>query len=69
MVKHALLDELCKKEENNKPVVINVVAKRVRQLFRGDKPLVEDRHLTDQADVAVKEFLEGKLQIKKKEEK
>lgn len=69
MFKHALLDELCKKEDNNKPVVINMIAKRIRQLFRGDKQLVDDRHLTDPTDVAIKEFLEGKLQVKKKDEK
>lgn len=64
MVKRHLLEELCKKEDKE-PLIINMIAKRVRQLLRGDKALVEDRQLVDSVDVAIKEFIDGKLQVKK----
>jgi DNA-directed RNA polymerase subunit omega len=59
-----LLEELIKKEDKS-PLVINMISKRVRQLYRGDKPAVEDHQSVDSVEVAVKEFLEGKLEIKK----
>jgi DNA-directed RNA polymerase subunit K/omega len=59
-----LLYELLKKEGKS-PLVINMIAKRVRQLYRGDKSMMDDHQLTDSVEVAVKEFLDGKLEIKK----
>ena len=59
-----LLDELLRKEDKN-PLVINMIAKRVRQLYRGDKPAVDDHQSVDSVEVAVKEFLDGKLEVKK----
>lgn len=58
------LDELTKKEDKA-PLVINMISKRVRQMYRGDKPMIEDRQIVDSVDIAVKEFLEGKLTVKK----
>ncbi|MBI1884115.1 MAG: DNA-directed RNA polymerase subunit omega [Chlamydiae bacterium] len=63
MVKRQLLEEICKKEINGH-LVINMITKRVRQLFRGDKSMVEDPHVVDCVDIAIKEFLDGKLQVK-----
>lgn len=61
------LEELIKREERPN-LAINMIAKRVRQLFRGDKPLVEDHHLVDPVEIAIKEFLDGKLEVKKQQE-
>jgi len=58
-----LLYELLKKEGKS-PLVINMIAKRVRQLYRGDKPMM-DHPSVDSVEVAVKEFLDGKLEIRK----
>ena len=62
-----LLEELLRKEEKT-PLVINMISKRVRQLYRGDKPTVDDHHTVDSVEIAVKEFLDGRLEIRKSAE-
>lgn len=60
-----LLEELVRKEDRGNPLIINMISKRVRQLFKGDRAMIEDRQLTDPIDIAVREFLDGKLTLKK----
>ncbi len=64
MVNRNLLEDLCKKEEKT-TLVVNMIAKRVRQLMRGDRATVDEKHLKDPVDVAIKEFLNGKILVKK----
>ena len=45
------------------PLLINIIAKRVRQLLRGDRPLIEARDLKDPVQIAFKEYYLGKLKI------
>lgn len=46
----------------NVPLLINVVARRVRQLNAGQRPLVKpDNANMQNADLALKEIAEGKL--------
>ncbi len=43
------------------PLLINVVSKRVRQLNQGRPPLVQVQGRMGQADIALKEIIEGKI--------
>lgn len=44
------------------PLLINVVSKRVRQLNRGERPLIKpDSRDMENLDLALKEIAEGKL--------
>ena len=45
------------------PLLINIISKRVRQLLRGDRPLVETRNLKDPVKIAFKEYYLGKLKV------
>ena len=46
----------------NIPLLINVVARRVRQLNRGQRPLLKpDTPQTPALDIALREIAEGKL--------
>ncbi len=46
----------------NVPLLINLVSRRVRQLNRGDRPLVKpDSAHMEKLDIALKEVAEGKL--------
>ena len=46
----------------NIPLLINVVARRVRQLNRGQRPLLKpDTPQTPHLDIALREIAEGKL--------
>lgn len=45
----------------NPNILINVVSKRVKQLKRGEKPLVESLERLDLEDVALREIIEGKI--------
>lgn len=46
----------------NKPVLINVIAQRVRHLNNGDRALVKpDGPYMEKIDIALKEVAEGKL--------
>ena len=45
----------------NQQLLINVVSKRVRQLGLGHRPMVETTPLMSVTDIALKEFLAGKL--------
>lgn len=54
--------EKAKERMPNIPLLINVVSKRVRQLNRGDRPLIKpDTPDMDNLDLALKEIAEGKL--------
>ncbi|MDP3980840.1 MAG: DNA-directed RNA polymerase subunit omega [Chlamydiota bacterium] len=60
-------DEIIKKVLDigmREPVLVNAVSKRIRELLRGDKPLVEAAHLRTYMDIALKEILEGKIIVK-----
>ncbi len=46
----------------NIPLLVNIVRRRVRQLNRGERPLVKpDSPQMDNFDLALKEIAEGKL--------
>ncbi len=42
-------------------VLINVVSRRVKQLKRGSRPLVESLEKLSPEDVALREIIEGKI--------
>jgi DNA-directed RNA polymerase subunit omega len=42
-------------------VLINVVSRRVKQLRRGNRPLVESLEKLSQEDIALREVIEGKI--------
>lgn len=54
--------EAAKDRIPNIPLLINVVARRVRQLNRGQRPLLKpDTPQTPTLDIALREIAEGKL--------
>jgi DNA-directed RNA polymerase subunit omega len=42
-------------------VLVNVVSKRVKQLKRGHRPLVESLEKLNPEDIALREIIEGKI--------
>jgi DNA-directed RNA polymerase subunit K/omega len=47
-----------------KYMIVNVISKRVRELYRGAKPLVEKSHSDEEAEyIALHEFEQGKLSV------
>jgi DNA-directed RNA polymerase subunit omega len=42
-------------------ILINVVSRRVKQLKRGHRPLVESLEKLDPEDIALREVIEGKI--------
>ena len=44
-------------------VLVNVVSKRVRQLIRGQRPMVERGLRNDLAEIALREIIEGKVTV------
>lgn len=50
------------------PILINIISKRVRQLLRGDRPLIETRNLKDPVKIAFKEYYLGKLKIEEEKD-
>lgn len=42
-------------------ILINVVSRRVKQLKRGHRPLVESLEKLDAEDIALREIIEGKI--------
>jgi DNA-directed RNA polymerase subunit omega len=49
------------KQINDPNVLINVVSRRVKQLKRGNRPLVESLEKLSPEDVALREVIEGKI--------
>jgi DNA-directed RNA polymerase subunit omega len=43
-------------------ILVNVVSRRVKQLKRGSRPLVESLEKLSPEDVALREIIEGKIQ-------
>ena len=43
-------------------LLINVVSRRVKQLRRGSRPLVESLEKLNLEDIALREIIEGKIQ-------
>ncbi|MDD2764749.1 MAG: DNA-directed RNA polymerase subunit omega [Opitutaceae bacterium] len=43
-------------------ILINVVSRRVKQLKRGSRPLVESLEKLSPEDIALREVIEGKIQ-------
>ncbi|MBS0657575.1 MAG: DNA-directed RNA polymerase subunit omega [Verrucomicrobia bacterium] len=58
-----LLDE-ASKQVSDPLVLVNAVSKRVRQLVKGQRPMVETGARVDWADVALREIIEGKLAVR-----
>lgn len=46
---------------NDPNVLINVVSRRVKQLRRGNRPLVESLEKLSPEDVALREIIDGKI--------
>lgn len=42
-------------------ILINVISRRVKQLKRGHRPLVESLEKLDAEDIALREVIEGKI--------
>ena len=59
----AELVEEAKKVVTDAPLLINMVSKRVAQLNRGRRPLLEDTVGLGAADIALKEIIEGLIVI------
>jgi DNA-directed RNA polymerase subunit omega len=54
--------EKAKNRVSKVPLLINMVSRRVRQLNRGQRPLVKpDHHQQSNLDIALKEIAEGKM--------
>ena len=54
--------EKAKNRISNIPLLINMVSRRVRQLNRGQRPLIKpDSNQQSNLDIALKEIAEGKL--------
>lgn len=51
----------------NKPVLINLVSKRVRQLMAGSRTLIEDSFRMGLADIALSEIAARKIEITEQE--
>ena len=49
----------------NTAVLINLVSRRVRQLTKGSRPMVEVGPRMSTADIALQEIIEGKLTFEK----
>lgn len=47
---------------NDPNLLINVVSRRVKQLRRGSRPLVESLEKLNLEDIALREIIEGKIQ-------
>ena len=50
-----------KKVINDPNILINVVSRRVKQLKRGSRPLVESLEKLAPEDIALREIIEGKI--------
>ena len=56
--------EKAKSRISNTPLLINMVSRRVRQLNRGQRPMVKpDNKHQPNLDIALKEIAEGKLTV------
>jgi DNA-directed RNA polymerase subunit omega len=49
------------KSINDPNVLINVISRRVKQLKRGNRPLVESLEKLSPEDLALREVIEGKI--------
>lgn len=49
------------KSINDPNVLINIVSRRVKQLKRGNRPLVESLEKLSPEDIALREIIEGKI--------
>jgi DNA-directed RNA polymerase subunit K/omega len=52
------------KKAGSAPLLINIISKRVRQLQRGAKPLLENRARMSELTVAITEYLQDKIGYK-----
>ena len=68
----ALRDEYLREAKQIIPdanVLVNVVSKRVKQLKRGHRPLVESLEKLNPEDIALREIIEGKISFELATEK
>jgi DNA-directed RNA polymerase subunit omega len=61
------LIEEARKVISDPPILINMVSKRVAQLNRGRRPLIDDTIGLGTADIALKEIIEGLVVIDEEE--
>ena len=60
----AMRDDYIKEAQkviNDPNILINVVSRRVKQLKRGSRPLVESLEKLSPEDIALREIIEGKI--------
>ena len=60
---HSHLMEQASKKITDPLILVNVVSKRVRQLIRGQRPMVERGLRNDLAEIALREIIEGKVTV------
>lgn len=63
-ISHTMRDDYLKEAKTvikDPNVLINVVSRRVKQLKRGSRPLVESLEKLSLEDVALREVIEGKI--------
>ncbi len=53
--------EACMQQNQNPELLVNLISRRVRQLAQGHRPLIQPEPRMDFADIALKEFSEGKI--------
>jgi DNA-directed RNA polymerase subunit omega len=61
---HSMRDDYIRealKAVNDPNILINVVSRRVKQLKRGNRPLVESLEKLSPEDTALREIIEGKI--------
>ena len=49
------------RKAGSSPLLVNIVAKRIKQLDRGAVPLIDNIHGLNVSDIALREFVEGKI--------
>jgi hypothetical protein len=59
--KRKMLIEGVRKAGGSSPLLVNIVANRIKQLDRGAAPLIENIQGLNVSDIALREFVEGKI--------
>jgi DNA-directed RNA polymerase subunit omega len=55
--------EDCLKEVNNRFLLVMLASKRVKQLFKGSAPLIENKAANKNVVIALREVASGRLQF------
>lgn len=55
--------EDCLKEVNNRFLLVMLASKRVKQLYKGSKPIIENKSSNKNVVLALREIAAGKIQF------